>query len=283
MTDERFDQILKQALTPQNDSSELEIKKRVRSYNMKKLTKRVFALAACAAICLCGYKVTNLGDSSALTKVSDAFTVKVYAQELTSNGSIPINLKEDLINSQVICGGETEGSVNYCINLPLSCEGENIKHITYSINKGCFQIVEPVDSSYLVDYIEHEGDDINCGIIGGIDELREGDTVPINKVAYLDSFTLDYSNQTGENFWINIVNVLPNMEEVYDLLWNSDDSADNDAKALNLLLSDVEITLIVTFEDGTQSSKVLGLESGVVDVTTDKGTYKMADIFIKEL
>lgn len=292
MTDERFDQILKQALTPQNKASELKIKKRVRTYGMNKLMKRGIAVAACAVICLCGYYATNHLNAdnqngvldTTLTKVSEAFTIKVQAAELTGDNLLPISVTKGTSDGYVLGSSEdAEGTIYYCINLPLSCEGENIKNVTYSINKGCFQIVEPADTPYVVDYIEHTGDDTNFGQCGGFDdeELNPSQWRE-EKVMYLDSFTVDYDKQTGDEFWTNIGNVVPNMQEAYDLIWN-DDSADNDAKAHNMLLSDVEITVTVTFEDGAQSSKVLGLESKVVDVDNDKGSDKIAEIFVKEL
>lgn len=292
MTDEKFDQILKQALTPQNKASELKIKKRVRTYGMNKLMKRGIAVAACAIFCLCGYYATTHLNAdnqngvldTTLTKVSDAFTIKVQAAELTGENRLPISVAEDTSASYVLGSLEgEEGTISYCINLPLSCEGENIKNVTYSINKGCFQIVEPADTSYVVDYIEHTGDDTNFGQCGGFyDEELDPSQWREVKVMYLDSFTVDYDKQTSDEFWTNIGNIVPNMKEAFDLIWN-DDVTDNDAKAHNMLLSDVEITVTVTFEDGTQSSKVLGLESKVVDGDNEKGSDRIAEIFVKEL
>ena len=297
MTDEKFEQILKQALTPQNYDSELKIRKRVRMHDMKKLTKKAIAVAACAVVCLSGYYTLghfNVENKNGELDVSyknesDAFVVKVYAAELTADNSIPIKISEDMPIGYVMGAAETKDSMYYCINLPLSCEGENIKKITYSINKGCFQIVEPADSTYLIDYAEHIGDDINFGQCGGHDsEQLDASSSSEDKVLYLDSFTVDYCKQRGDDFWINIGNVVPNMQEVINLMWYSDGSPENHEKAENMLLSDVEITVTITFEDGTQSAKVIGLESKVVDaeqmdVEVKDGTERIAVITLKEL
>ncbi len=283
MTDEKFEQILKQALTPKNDESEIKIKMRVRTYDMKKLTKKMVALAACAAVCFSGYAATTYWENTSLEKGSDAFTVKVYAQELTSDNSISIN-EDESMTGYVMGSTETEGEIYYCINLPFSCEGDNIKSITYSINKGCFQIVESSTNSYLVDYVEHTGDDTNFGQCGGFgDESVDESLWPEEKVWYLDSFTVDYNKQTGEDFWMNVGNVVPDMQEAIDIIWHSDSSLEDHAKAVNRLLSNVEITITATYDDGTESSKVIGLESRIVEVNTEKGLLKTNDIFVKEL
>lgn len=296
MTDEKLDQILKQALTPKNTASELEIKKIVRTYNMKKFIKGGIAVAACAAICLGGFsaienilpnkqdEVSNTVFYDAVTNLSDSFTIKVQAAELTGDNLLPITVTNDYAGA--VLGGDEGNTVYYCFNLPLSCEGENIKTITYSINKGCFQVIQPADeqSQYVIDYKEQNGKDTNFGeCCGKFYFDPETGQKRAKKVMYLDSFTVDYNKQTGDGFFTNIGNVVPNMEKAYNLLWNSDHSVDNSANAYNILLSDVKITVTATFEDGTQCSKVLGLESKVIDKESNKGTYKRAEIFFKNL
>ncbi len=290
MTDEKFEQILKQALTPQNNDSELKIKKRVRTYDMKKIMKRVIAVAACAVLTLSGsYALDYLNVEKqkeelevSQEKEANDFKIFAYASEITSDNATPIKIG-DSYGGYVMGSKEAEGEIYYCINLPLSCQGENIKNITYSTNKGCFQIIEPSDSTYLVDYIEHNGkDDIAFGACGGTGEKPDA-TAPKYKTLYMDSFTLDYDRQTGDDLWINIGNVVPNMQEAIDLKWNSDFSPENNQKAENMLLSDVQITVTITFEDGTQSTKVIGLESIIIDVKDGENSWQMTVIALKEL
>lgn len=281
MTDEKFEQILKQALTPQNNDSELKIKKRVRTYDMKKIAKKVIAVAACAVLTLSGYHALNqLNVNTPITdgelkNESNTFKLMAYAAEITADNATVIK-KNGVYGGHYMGADEAKGTMHYCINLPLICEGETIKTITYSINKGCFQIIEPTDSTYLIDSVEHVtndidhvGGDISFGMVGGSDDSEQ------ENVLYLDSFTLDYNKQSGNGFFINIGNVVPNMQEAINLKWNSDFSAENTQKAENMLLSDVQITVTITFEDGTQSTKVIGLESVIVD--------EMTAIALKEL
>ncbi len=297
MTDEKFDQILKQALTPKNKDSELEIKKGARIYHMKKITRRIVALAACAVLCFSVYFATDYSKemsaskeelvaeniSSLSERVENTFMLKVHAQELTKANSISIQIPEES-PGYVLGESEIDETMYYCINLPLSCEGENIQNIKYSVNKGCFQIVHPQDKTYLVDYVEHVGNDTNFGQCGAIMDVgTDGNIQNVEKILYIDSFTLDYNMQTGEDFWVNIGNVVPDMQEAINLIWYDNSSVENQAKGKNLLLSDIEITVTVSFEDGSQSSKVIGLESKVVDVITEQGVVREAGIFVKEL
>ena len=97
----------------------------------------------------------------------------------------------------------------------------------------------------------------------------------------MDSFTLDYDKQTGNDFWINIGNVVPNMQEAIELKWDSGGSPENNQKVDNMLLSGVQIDVTITFADGTQSTKVIGLESVIIDLEGDRG--KMPVFALKEL
>ena len=295
MTDEKLDQILKQALTPKNTVSELKIKERVRVKNMNKFIKSGIAVAACAAICMGVFSaVGNLPQNSAeessnaafynaVNKISDSFTIKVQAAELTKDNILPVTVSNDYAGS--VLGGDGGSSVYYCFALPLSCEGQNIKTVTYSINKGCFQVIQPKDAQYVIDYKEQTGKNTNFGSCYGkyYDNPETGEKRE-KKVMYLDSFTVAYDKQTGEGFFTNIGNVVPDMEEAYNLLWSGEYSADNNASAYNILLSDVRITVTVTYEDGSQSSRVLGFESRVMDRESKNGQqYKSAEIFLKEV
>lgn len=290
MTDEKFEQILKQALTPQNSDSELKIKERVRTYDMKKIMKRVIAVAVCAVLTLSGsYALDYLNVEKQNDKLEilqknedNSFKIMAYAAEITSDNFTPIKMNNGAYSGSYMGANRVEGTMCYCIDLPLYCEGENVKNITYSTNKGCFQIIEPLDSTYLVDYTEHIGDDKNFGKCGGSDNAElDASSSTKEKVLYLDSFTLDYDKQTGDNLWINIGNVVPNMQEAIDLMWDSDSSLEEHQQAENMLLSDLQITVTITFKDGTQSTKIIGLESIIVDV--EDGARKMTFIALKEL
>ena len=52
MTDERLDQILKQALSPEIDDSEIQIRRKVRDRKMKMKKIITSGLVACAALTL---------------------------------------------------------------------------------------------------------------------------------------------------------------------------------------------------------------------------------------
>ena len=94
MTDERLEQILKQALATEIDDSEIQIRRKVRNskMNMKKIIAR--GLVACAALTLVvtggyfsglsksgGYGTSNVNDGYNST-TSNLFAITAYASEL---------------------------------------------------------------------------------------------------------------------------------------------------------------------------------------------------------
>ena len=66
-----------------------------------------------------------------------------------------------------------------------------------------------------------------------------------------------------------------------ELKWDSDGSPENNQKVDNMLLSSVQINVTITFADGTQSTKVIGLESVIIDLESDRG--QMPVFALKEL
>lgn len=251
--------------------------------------KRTMAIAACIAVCLCSFSAYNrfMIGSKEDTSFPDPFTIKVLAAELSENTPQPISIGDVASNSWVFGGDERDYSVNYCINLPLSCEGENIKSVTYTVNKGTFQIVEPADDPYVIDGIPFDGS-ADFGEIGGFyDEACDHeDTRPTNQLL-LTSFTVDYDKQMSPEFWSNVCRNCPDMKETFDLIWNSD-SEEDFAKAVNQLLSDIVITVTANYQDGSTSSKTIGLEAEIVEIEPlekNDGTSidKEVQVFVIEL
>lgn len=276
-------------------------RKKMKMKPISKMMKRVIAAAACAAVCLCGayayydFSKDRSGGEDGI-QVADAvtssnpFTIKVMAAELDRDSALPISVGESASSSWLLSGDREDFSISYCINLPLNCEGENIKSVTYSVNTGTFQVVEPQDDVYVMDGIAYEGDTAGFGMIGGFhDEAAddEEETRPVN-VFYLKSYTVNYDKQSSDEFWSNICCDRADMEEAFRLIWDSDDSPEDDVKALNQLLDGVEITVTANFEDGSSASETLCLEAGLTSVEpweTNDGRIidTQAQIFVKLL
>ena len=142
MTNEQFEQILRRALTPDIDDSEITLRhKKVRSIDMKAIYK-ITAASACAVL-IAGagigsvylnrqpVKVINSGDVGSVGVISQAentFVLKVGAEEITPNKGVPLTFENG--NSSSLGGSEEDGNVKYCISTGINCKGEGIESVT---------------------------------------------------------------------------------------------------------------------------------------------------------
>lgn len=259
------------------------VKKRKRN---GKLAKMMAAAAACAVIVLTAnvfvgrLERSNVGeqetgeekDTGALSAIDKMFTLYVKAAETggeqsgegrTGDGQstqlsvgkpVPL-LSADKADSWVLGGDDEDGSVvNYCISMPFTCVGDHIEKITYSINNGAFQIVQPENASIIVDGQLYEGE-LNTGSIGGdYDEENGGmPSKPFETVLYR-SFTLDYNRQTDEDTWINICNNCPVSKEVFDAIWGEGNSQEDMNHGMQQMLGNTVITCTVQYSDHTSQT-----------------------------
>ena len=176
---------------------------------------------------------------------------------LEAGHQIPL-VTGSLAQSYVLGGDEETGQVDYCINIPFSCEGENIEKIVYSINRGAFQIVQAQGESIIVEGEAYEEDDrinnMNCGSIGGnySDDEMGLPEKPI-ETKYYKSLTLNYQKQSDDDTWINIVDNVPDSKEAFDLIWGRDDLQSFNS-GLQKLLENTMITCTVWYTDNTSQS-----------------------------
>lgn len=259
------------------------VKKRKRN---GKLAKMMAAAAACAVIILTAnvfvgrLERSNVGeqetgeerDTGALSAIDKMFTLYVKAAETggkesgegrTGDGQstqlsvgkpVPL-LSADKADSWVLGGDDEDGSVvNYCISMPFTCVGDHIEKITYSINNGAFQIVQPENASIIVDGQLYEGE-LNTGSIGGdYDEENGGmPSKPFETVLYR-SFTLDYNRQTDEDTWINICNNCPVSKEVFDAIWGEGNSQEDMNHGMQQMLGNTVVTCTVQYSDHTSQT-----------------------------
>ncbi len=226
--------------------------------------------------------VTESSDGTILSALDNMFTLRVKAAEglpggqgsqagegqqdaqsgeqyvaLEAGCQIPLVTGNKAQNYVLGGDGET-GQVNYCINIPFSCEGDNIEKIAYSINKGAFQIVQAEGESIIVDgeaYVEDDRiSNMTCGSIGGNykdDELGLPEKPMETK--FYKSFTLNYQKQSDDDTWINIVDNVPDSKEAFDLIWGRDD-LESFNSGLQKLLDNTVITCTVWYTDNTSQS-----------------------------
>lgn len=204
-----------------------------------------------------------------LTTIDNMFTLQVQAAELEKEQPVPLIKSEQLPDNGSQINGEQAGSwvmgaaedeVDYCINLPLSCTGNNIEKITYSINQGAFQIVQAEGESIVIDGQVYQGgiNTGNVGQVGGIYEEETGLPLKNYETVFYRSFTLDYRKQSDEDTWINICNVLSDKEEIVHQIWGEGNSLEEVNRGMQGMLDNTIITCTVQYEDGTtQSADIL--------------------------
>lgn len=209
----------------------------------------------------------------AFRQVDRMFTLQVRAEEtkepvlLAEGAPVPVSIRGDKKGSWVLGANDTQGGIlDYCIGLPeLFCEGDRIESITYSINRGAFQIVQPEnEKSIIVNGLPYDGD-LNTGSIGGdYDETRDGEpSRPYETVLY-KSFTLDYARQSDAHTWINFCNVRPDSEEIISLLWGDDTSVEKFQSGVQKMLDDTVITCTVHYTDHTSQSANIQVDSRIM-------------------
>ncbi len=230
------------------------------------------AAAACAAVATAGILAAKdtgrYGEQAedalftAFEQIDRMFTLQVKAKEseepvLLSDGkAVPVTMRDDKSESWVLGADEQSGILDYCIGMPdLLCEGEQIESVTYSINHGAFQIVQPEqEESIVIDGQLYEGG-LNTGSIGGdYDEERGGEPSRPFEVVLYQSFTLDYARQSDEFTWINFCNVRQESGDIIPLFWGEEISAETYQSGMQKMLDDTVITCTVHYADHTSQS-----------------------------
>lgn len=250
---------------------------------------RIALAAACMAVVVAAGAVTGplksiLGHSetgsedallTAVDEIDKLFTLQVKAADsedgktipLAEGNPIPVTMKDNKTGSWMFGADDVEGSVvNYCINIPqIVCEGGQIDSITYSINNGAFQIVQPENGESLItDGQLYEGE-LNTGSIGGdYNEEREGLPSEPFETLFYQSFTLDYDRQSDEHTWINICNERPDSKEIVQLIWNEEGSEEKYSSGVQKMLDNTVITCTVNYQDGTSQSVDIKVDSHIM-------------------
>lgn len=255
-----------------------------RQSKITKYVKPVIAAAACVALITgvgSSYSIENDGNSPVLGKNNDynegndntvldsfvqgnMFTITAYAQELEPGKPVPLTNVGSSGRSRVICGDEY-GNVSYCISTDFLCQGENIERVSYSINQGAFQIIQPINNgdTIIMDGQLYNGE-LNTGSIGGgFDEVLEIQPELYETKLY-QSFTLDYDKQNAANTWINICNEYPDDGEIVDMVWGDASTLEEQNEGINKLLDYPVITCTAYYADGTTASVNIEVGSRVM-------------------
>ena len=195
--------------------------------------------------------------SNMVSATEESFTLAIMGAELEKDKPVQLVSDSSLITEKYAGDWMIEsregGGVAYCINVPFSCRGNNIKNVTYSINNGAFQIVQPAGESIIVDGQLYDGELITGSIGGYDDESIEGEQVPAYETVFYRSFTLDYQKQSDEKTWINICNECPDNGELESLIFGYT-TLENNNLGIQKMLNHTIITCTVNYTDGTSKS-----------------------------
>lgn len=168
-----------------------------------------------------------------------------------------------------VLGGNEDGTWSYCFNLPFQCEGENIDSVSYSINRGAFQVVE-LEGTSIIASGKETAEPVNSGLIGGSDY----EAIPTT-ITYYTEYTLDYDRQESDATWINMVRDDIKFSDP-DLPQSENKSDEDVKKVFDELFGDVMITCTVHFTDGT--SETIEIEPGVIVTTATKNGEEYREV-----
>ena len=280
LTDERFEQLMKQALKPEIDGRDVVIQKNTNNYKNRMKRKRrlrvcITAGIAAAACVVAGVQLNRFGNGQVpytetkqdfvTNKTSSAFSLCVYASELSSENSVALNNENG--NSWVFGMRSDSDMLSYCIAFPVSCKGEQIKQITYTINKGAFQIIGENPEKFCTQMTLYTEQTMNLPRISQNKDQQES-------VLYCTSYTIDYENQDAGCF-VNICGFTADDEQTENLFFKSESiEAGKWTEKLNSILFDkIQVTVCVAFEDGTSKTQTIAIAAAASDAnsTYEKG------------
>lgn len=211
-----------------------------RKTGMKWFSRIAVAAAAC---------FTLIAVSGAVkTPVCNQLNLTVMGDELKAGVPVYVtNTGYGDFHSYGITGGDN-GTVSYVVDTGFFVEGENVKSVTYSINEGAFQVVQPEGESIIVSGTEHTGEN-NYPALGSISD-ENGNIISVDR--YYTSFTVAGNVQKREDTSINICGM-----KDYDYLFGG--TAEEKAAYYQGLVGDVVVTCTVEYTDGSTQTAEIGL------------------------
>lgn len=214
---------------------------------------------------------------AAVDQIDKLFTLQVKAAgdgdgqmvQLAEGNPVPVTIKGDKAGSWVLGADDIDGSiVDYCINIPqIICEGDQIESITYSINNGAFQIVQPEDGESIISDGQLYDGQLNTGSIGGdYKDAENAEGLPSRpfETLFYKSFTLNYDRQSDEYTWINICNERSDSKEIVQLIWNEEGSKEKFNSGIQKMLDHTVITCTVNYKDNTSQSADIKVDSQIM-------------------
>ena len=253
MNDTEFEHILKQALRPDVSDEEILVKKTPSKSKRRKITMkkhRIIQSTVAAAVCLAlifgiGYKINleQLGlqktetvkpEKTQTTADTNSFVVKVNAAEIKHTKKNQMKIYANPSYTSIWCEGDAgKQFVSYNIKTPLQFEGNNIKTVTYRINKGHFFVTKAEHSKY----------------------FKEGELCKGSSQSNYRFFTVNAKETPEKQFTVSITDDDCKISSAdATALFDGKAESDSELHARNKALGNVTITCTATFNDGTQKS-----------------------------
>ena len=248
----------------QNESRRERIMKKRNNYSKYiKIAAAILCVAAVGITAAWGNQILSVKQKGSASqqlaeKMENMFVLTVNAQEMEPGIAISAIPEEGMAGSDGFQELES-GALRYAFYNPVRCQGENIESITYSINKGWFEIVALPGEDYNI-----TGTEIDKGtdLIGGFSsKLEKGEvhsystiTIPYN-VQDIPSDELSFKI-VGEDFTDNYIWREPYITEEF---------AKRSNEVMNEFLEGVIMTCTVAFTDGTTEERQITMASELRD------------------
>lgn len=281
MTDHKLEEILKQSLGQEIKDQDIFLYKRerVKKEHKRKYISKAGLAFACLAIVFSVVFGRGLYLKDNMEPKENPFTITVNAAELTERQSVPLLIDGASKHGGVVCGGKDKESIFYHIASDFGCMGENMKSITYRINKGAFCIQELQKGACIIDYKEADIEDIDVeknkfdriGELIASTEDMEGFDIPGTEFVenrmprkcakyYATEYTVAYDNQMNDTTLIGIYGFVQD-KNLFEKLFCDDYEELDWETACSELLKDIKIECIVTYENGHQKRETIGFEA----------------------
>ena len=245
--------------------------KKEKVIHMKKWIKSAVAASVAVAVTAGAIIGFNLLGSKA-----NSFVMTVNAAEITKDNPISVGIGEGGMSIAT-----KDDGMEYYIDLPLSVKGENIKSVTYSVDKDAIAVHCRKDNNPVID-----GDVVSESIDALFDQTHIADDMKVLETAMenegqsvvetnsleekllnsyvgkkYSSITLAYDNQNPDGCAIGIVGK-STVEPVPD-----DESLEAKAKQLDSIIGNT-LYCTVTFDDGTAQKQSIHIGTTVTNFGT---------------
>ncbi|MGN0487942.1 MAG: hypothetical protein ACI4HO_01620 [Ruminococcus sp.] len=253
---------------------------KIMSIEKKRIRRKPLAVLAASLALLIGFGTFSLVLPNKSNN-ENSFVLKVNAAELKEGKAV-------LADTSAFGFAVSEGDDNldyYSIDFPVKYEGDNIKSVTYSINKGCFELYRFSDSNEKKSSKDQELDtkaeneeNIEYSIPDECDGISNSEYAKVDS-SYdkTKKFTVGYDDQKNSERYIYITgdskHLTTNESDEVKKAFYGDVAIEKEKAAFDKLLGNLIITSTINFNDGTTKTQNIKIGTKIVDykeATTDE-------------